>query len=95
MQHIVQDHEKRIIKLEQNYSEVQRELTNVQNSQLRTENTVLETSRQQKELLERLLDHVLGSKTFVLNKKWQLILTIFGGGGLVYAVLDLLDKYIK
>lgn len=44
MREMVQDHEKRIISLEQNYSEVQRELTTVQNSQLRTENTVLSES---------------------------------------------------
>lgn len=41
---MVQDPEKRIISLEQNYSEVQRELTTVQNSQLRTENIVLSES---------------------------------------------------
>jgi len=95
MQIMVQDHEKRILTLEKNYSEVQRELTNVQNSQLRTENTVLETSRQQKELLEKLLDHVLDTKKFSLTKKWQLILAIFGGGGAFYAIIQIAVEMLK
>lgn len=95
MQHMVQDHEKRIIKLEQNYSEVQRELTNVQNSQLRTENTVLSESREQKDLLNRLLDHVLGAQKFNLTKKWQLILAIFGGGGIFYAIIQIVGDLLK
>lgn len=95
MQEMVQDHEKRIISLEQNYSEVQRELTTVQNSQLRTENAVLNESRDQKELLNKLLEHVLGTQKFNLTKKWQLILAIFGGGGAFYAVIQILGDYIN
>ena len=95
MQDMVQDHEKRIISLEQNYSEVQRELTTVQNSQLRTENTVMSESREQKVLLNRLLDHVLDARKFNLTKKWQLILAIFGGGGAFYAVIQILGDYLK
>ena len=95
MQEMVQDHEKRIFNLEQNYSEVQRELTTVQNSQLRTENTVLSESRAQKELLNKLLDHVLGTQKFNLTKRWQLILAMFGGGGLFCALIQLFTSYIK
>lgn len=95
MEAMVQDHEKRIISLEQNYSEVQRELTTVQNSQLRTENAVLNESRDQKELLNKLLEHVLGTQKFNLTKKWQLILAMFGGGGLFYALIQLFTSYLK
>ena len=95
MQDMVQDHEKRIISLEQNYSEVQRELTNVQNSQLRTENAVLNESRDQKELLNKLLEHVLGTQKFNLTKKWQLVLAMFGGGGVFYALIQLVASYLK
>lgn len=94
MQHMVQDHEKRILTLEQNYSEVKKELTVVQNSQLRTENTVLNESREQKDLLNKLLDHVLYTRKFNLSKKWQLALAIFGGGGIFYAFIELVSKYL-
>ena len=46
---------------------------------------MLNESRDQKELLNKLLKHVLGTQKFNLTKKWQLILFMFGGGGLFYA----------
>ncbi len=95
MQDMVQDHEKRIISLVQNYSDVQRELTNVQNSQLRTENIVMSESREQKELLNKLLDHVLDARKFNLTKRWQLTLAIFGGGGVFYALIQLVASLLK
>lgn len=88
----VQDLDERLTKLEHNYSAVQKELAAVQFSQVQIENTILKTSGEQKELTQRLLDHVLGVKKFNNAKVWQLLLTLFGSGGALYIIIDLAMK---
>lgn len=88
----VQDLDERVTKLEHNYSAVQRELSAVQYSQVQIENTILKTSGEQKELTQKLLDFVLGSKKFNNAKLWQLVLGVFGSGGALYIIIDLALK---
>ncbi|WP_437830662.1 hypothetical protein ACQRXC_03985 [Niallia taxi] len=51
MESIVQDHEKRILALEQNYGEVKKELTAVQTSQIEIKGTLLEEGQKQRVLI--------------------------------------------
>lgn len=53
MESIVQDHEKRILALEQNYSEVKKELTIVQTSQSEIKGTLIEEGVKQRELINK------------------------------------------
>lgn len=92
MESIVQDHEQRILQLEQNYSEVRKEIAGVQTSQYRIETTVLKESQEQKQLLNKLIDYHLDTKRFNLDKKWQFLLTAIGSGGLIYFIVEAFMK---
>lgn len=105
METIVQDHEQRILKLEQSYSDLKSQLVSVESGQLRIERTLLEEGREQKKLLDdqrkeqkdlmdQLIEHTLGIKKTNSNKKWELALAIFGGGGFLYVLIDLIIKNI-
>ncbi|ASN69133.1 hypothetical protein 7F23_20 [uncultured Caudovirales phage] len=112
MESIVQDHEKRILALEQNYGEVKQELTSVKTSQLEIKGTLLEEGqkqrelinkqreelegqrKEQKELMQQLLTHTLGIKKNNNINIWKLALAIVGGGGFLYAVIDLIIKNV-
>jgi len=100
MESMVQDHEKRILALEQNYSEVKKEMTAVQTSQLEIKGVLLKEGQEQKELINKqrkeqdelfrqLIGHTLGIKSNNNNKKWELLLAVFGGGGLVAGIIAL------
>ncbi|WP_312093811.1 hypothetical protein [Niallia sp.] len=106
METIVQDHEQRILKLEQSYSDLKSQLVSVETGQLRIERTLLDEGREQKkllaeqrkeqkELMDQLIAHTLGIKQTNSNKKWELALAIVGGGGFLYAVVDLILQYWK
>ncbi|WP_182104274.1 hypothetical protein [Niallia taxi] len=113
MESIVQDHEKRILALEQNYSEVKKELTAVQTSQIEIKGTLLEEGQKQRELIneqrkeikeqrkeqkglmDQLIAHTLGIKKNNNTKVWELALAILGGGGFLYAVIDLIMQSWK
>ncbi len=103
MESIVQDHEKRILALEQNYSEVKKEMTAVQTSQLEIKGVLLKEGQEQKELInkqrveqdklfQQLIGHTLGIKQNNNNKKWELILAVLGGGGFVYGIIEAFTK---
>lgn len=103
MENMVQDHEKRIIALEQNYSEVKRDIAAVQTSQSKIENMLYTQNTEQKELIDKhqkeqknlldtLLIHTLGIKKDNNKHKWEVLLTAFGGGGIVYLIIEFLIK---
>ena len=110
MESIVQDHEKRILALEQNYSEVKKELTIVQTSQSEIKGTLIEEGvkqrelinkqreeiesqrKEQKDLMQQLITHTLGIKQNNNKNIWKLALAFAGGGGFLYAVVDLIAK---
>lgn len=107
MESIVQDHEKRILALEQNYSEVKKEMTAVQTSQLEIKGVLLkegqdnrqllnDQQKEQRELFQQLMQHTLGIKATNNNKKWELVLAIFGGGGFLFLLFQyLVDVFTK
>jgi hypothetical protein len=89
---ILQDHEKRITDLEKNYAEVKKDLAVVNNSQLRMETTLLNESREQKILLNKLIDHQFGLNKLNLAGKWQFWAATVGSGGVLYLILEFLTK---
>lgn len=81
MHEIVQDHERRIVELEKNHTEMK-------NGMLRIENTVLQEGKEQKQLLNKLMDHFFDERKDVRNTKiklteirWSTIAGLLGGGG--------------
>ncbi|MEK4026278.1 hypothetical protein ABZ756_13865 [Mammaliicoccus sciuri] len=105
MESIVQDHEKRILELEKNYSEVKKEITVVQTSQSKIENMIYTQNTEQRELIDRhqkeqtnmlntLLGHTLGIKQDNNKQKWHLIGALVGGGGLLFLLIETFQKWI-
>ena len=107
MENMVQDHEKRIIALEQNYSEVKKEMNAVQASQSKIENMLYSQNTEQKQLIEghqkeqkdllnTLLSHTLGIKKNNNLKKWEILGTVIGGvvsgGGILYLIIEVVFK---
>src|SRR5438309_3520826 len=90
MEQMVQDHEKRISQLEKNYDEVRREMTTIHNGQLRIENTLLIESKEQKELLKKLIDQKFGLDVINTSGKWRFFITALGSGGILYLLFELL-----
>lgn len=85
---IWQDHEQRITTLEVTMSSVNGKMDNV-------EKAVKESNAEQKQLLNTLIDHHLNTKQFKLSKMWQLILNLFGAGGLIGVVIYALIQFIN
>lgn len=77
---IWQDHEKRITVLETGYDRMSYEMQDVKK-------VVKDESEAQKKLLNRLIEHHLSTNKFKLSKMWQLILNIFGAGGIIVTVI--------
>lgn len=103
MENMVQDHERRILALEQNYSEVKREMTAVQTSQSKIEGMLYKQNTEQKELIEghqkeqkelfnTLLHHTLGIKADSNKRKWEIMGSVAGGlvagGGILYLLIE-------
>lgn len=84
---IWQNHEQRITVLETTVQGFSRKMDSL-------ETTVKDESKEQKALLNRLVDYHLDTKRFKLSQLWKVILNIFGVGGLatavIYAVVQLL-----
>lgn len=84
------DHEKRISELEKNHTEMK-------NGMLRIENTVLQEGKEQKQILNKLMDHFFEERKDVRQGnlklseiRWQTIAALLGGGG----VLALIIQYL-
>lgn len=99
MESMVQDHEKRIIELERNYSEVKKEINAVQASQSKIEGLLYDQNTEQKQLIDKhqkeqkdllntLLTHTLGIKSDSNKHKWGVIAAAVGGGGLTYMIFE-------
>lgn len=99
------DHEARITALEKNYADLTNKMQSVETGQLRVEKTLLEEGKEQKklinqqreeqqELLNKLLEHTLNIKRNNSYKKWDLALALFGGGGLIYGLISLVQKFL-
>lgn len=117
MERMVQDHEKRIINLEEGQTQlqqsqaetneavkaIQKENDSNRHSMLKLENTVLQSNKEQKELLNKLIDYSLNTSTkekereYDLKKinlvnKWQVALTLVGSGSILILIIQLLFK---
>ncbi|MED5101059.1 hypothetical protein P9858_13115 [Niallia circulans] len=78
MESIVQDHEKRILALEQNYSEVKKELTIVQTSQSEIKGTLIEEGVKQRELINKQREEIEGQRKEQNDLLQQLITHTLG-----------------
>lgn len=76
MHEIVQDHERRIVELERNQAELK-------NGMLRIENTVLQESSKQTDLLNKLIDHHFSNKSELIKSKGLVISSLIGSGGIL------------
>ena len=105
MESIVQDHEKRILELEKSYGEVKKEITIVQTSQSKIENMMYSQNTEQKELINRhqneqrqlldtLLGHTLGIKKETNKQRKDILIALFGGGGVLFLLIEALQKWI-
>lgn len=105
MESIVQDHEKRILELEKSYGEVQKEITVVQASQAKIENMLYSQNTEQKELIDKhqkeqtalldtLLHHTLGIKKDNNKQRKDILIALFGGGGILFLLIETLQKWI-
>lgn len=92
---ILKDHENRIQTLEKNYDQMQRDIAQIQNGQLRIETTFLQESRDQKNLLNKLIDQKFDLDKTNLTSRWKFILTACGSGGIFVVVLLALFELIK
>lgn len=99
------DHETRITALEKNYADLTNKMQSVETGQLRIEKTLLEEGKEQKklineqreeqqELLDKLLEHTLNIKKNNAYRRWDLALALFGGGGLIYGLISLAQKFL-
>lgn len=82
------DHEKRITDLENNYGEMKYGITKL-------ENTVLLEGKEQKQLLNKLIDHFFddrkdarNSKVKLSEIKWTTIVGLFGGGSAIVLLIQ-------
>ncbi|QTD40659.1 hypothetical protein [Sporosarcina sp. Te-1] len=105
MESIVQDHEKRILELEKNYGEVRKEITVIQTSQAKIENMLFTQNTEQKELIDKhqreqtalldtLLQHTLGMKKDNNKQRKDILVALFGGGGILFLLIEALQKWI-
>lgn len=86
------DHESRIKSLEE--YRVQQEKLNmeIKNKLTDTEMTVLKESGKQQEMTQKLLDHVLKSKSFAQEQYWKIAGLLAGSGGLLYLLFEAFVK---
>lgn len=91
---IWQDHERRITTLENTFSQYGSKIEGLERQMHNIEGKIDQNGKQQKELLDQLIKHHLDTNRFKMSKRWQLILNIFGAGGLltvfIYAILQFL-----
>lgn len=94
MQEQLLDHEDRIKTLEKNYAVLVGDMAEIRNGQLRLENTILKTTQDQNQLLNKLIDNSFDlKKTSVVSKK-EIWVAILGGGGALGVIGALLSKFL-
>jgi hypothetical protein len=94
------DHEKRIGELETNYGKVIQKIDSMERGQVELQNIVLKSSGDQKDLLNKLIEHSLGisvkqeetkgevSKLKISSRK-EIIIGLIGGGGITGILVSL------
>jgi uncharacterized coiled-coil protein SlyX len=82
------DHESRIQSLEAYRIEQEKQNAEISRKLSETENTVLKESGKQQEMTQKLLDHVLNTKTFAQQQGWKMAGILAGSGGLLYLLFE-------
>lgn len=90
MYEIVQDHERRLTTVEERVHKLEENQLEMKNGFLRVENTVLQEGKEQKHLLNKLMDHFFeerkdnrSNKVKLSEVRWTTIAGLLGGGGAV------------
>jgi hypothetical protein len=95
MEHMVQDHEKRILQLEKQSEETRNKLQAVETGQYRIEKVILEQGIEQGKLLNKLIDNQFDLKkmnVLTREKIWVKALGVLGGAGGLFAFIVALIK---
>ncbi|KIL79608.1 hypothetical protein [Bacillus badius] len=107
--HRIDDHEKRITHLETNYGKVIEKIDSMEKGQIEIQNTVIKSSSDQKDLLNRLIEHSLGISLkqeetkgevskLKINSRKEIALGLIGGtgiSGIIGAVIVFWDQITK
>ncbi|WP_191556457.1 hypothetical protein [Metabacillus idriensis] len=88
MHEIVQDHERRLVTVEERMDKLEENQLEMKNGFLRVENTVLQEGKEQKHLLNKLMDHFFEerkdnrkNKVRLSEIRWTTVAGLLGGGG--------------
>ncbi|MGD6899351.1 hypothetical protein [Bacillus infantis] len=82
------DHESRIQSLEAYRIEQEKQNAEISRKLSETENTVLKESGKQQEMTQKLLDHVLKTKSYAQQQFWKVAGAAVGAGGVIYLVIQ-------
>lgn len=88
----LESHEGRIRSLEEFQMRQEQVNSDIRNKLTDTENTVLKEGGKQQEMIQKLLDHVLGSKTFSQQQFWKVAAIAAGSGGVIYTLIELASR---
>lgn len=88
MEAVAENHEQRIGTLEKQYSEVMTKINDV-------DKTVREEGREQRNLIQTLLNHTLGMQKQKDNNRTKIVVAALGGGGAVGAIGGLIALITK
>lgn len=88
----IDNHEERIKSLEEYRLQQEKMNMEIKNKLTDTEMTVLKESGKQQEMTQKLLDHVLNSKSFAQREFWKLAGVAIGSGGVLYILVEALAK---
>ncbi len=99
MENIVQDHERRLLKVEEEMKDVKDKLTSVENVNLQTQNIVLSQNKNMQENFDKLLTGVIDIKKTNVSGKYSMFSQVFtgalGAGGAVYGVIEVIRYMIQ
>jgi hypothetical protein len=97
VENIVQDHERRLLKVEDEMKDVKDKLSSVENVNLQTQNIVLNQNKSMQENFDKLLTGVIDIKKTNVSGKYSMFSQLFtgalGAGGAIWAVIEVI-KYI-
>jgi len=100
------NHEGRIVALEKNYGEVIEKMGSMEKGQLELQTVILKSSGDQKDLLNKLIEHNLGITVkqeetkgeiskLKINSKKEITLALLGGGGIVGIIASIIGFWDK
>lgn len=88
MEAVAENHEQRIGVLEKQYTEVMSKMNDI-------DKTVRDEGREQRTLIQTLLNHTLGMQKQKDNNRTKIIVAMLGGGGIVSVIGGLIALALK